>query len=77
MNFTHMNFENSKFHTFFILKKLLKRKFRKNRLKQKNGRRYMSESNAFQIFGFYLKTLFFAAFQKTCMKIPSIYKRNI
>jgi hypothetical protein len=44
-----MNFENSKFHTFFILKKLKKIYVRIKRL-----------SN----FWFILKTLFFAVFQK-------------
>jgi hypothetical protein len=72
MNFTHMNFKNSKFHTFFILKKLLTRKLRKNRLKQKMEENICQNQTPFK-FLVYLETLFFAVFEKKCMKLPPIY----
>jgi hypothetical protein len=55
---------------FLFWKKKLKRKFWKNLLKQKNERRYMLESNAFQIFGLSWKLYFSQCFKKSVWNPP-------
>jgi hypothetical protein len=65
-----MNFWKLKIPHFFYFKKIVKEKILKNRLKQKNGRRYMSELNTFQIFGFSENSTFRSISKKSVWNSP-------
>jgi hypothetical protein len=58
---------------FFYLKKIVKEKILKKSSEAKKWKKMYVRIKRLSNFWFILKTLFFAAFQKRCMKLPPIY----